>query len=158
MNDNDIREIAAAAIAAVNAFRQTNTSNSNGLDKSTTLYFQPTQQYADSFARYVKEGTGFMGLGKPNVGAPIKSAQINITLRNGLGGVEGNWVGYSLDINNPETDPAVSLFRQWPITGGEFDADPSLLATLKPHLVSLLAGALTPGNTEPPREAPEGMF
>lgn len=150
MNDDTALQISQAALNVLKPI--TNQS----LHKMVVAYFQPTEAYADSFIRSFRKGSGILGLGAPSAGSPIASIDIAIVLK--PNNTSSQWVGYTIDITNPETEPKINLFQEWPESGSSTDADPLKLQELKPHILALVAGPLTQGNVEPPRQSPNTMF
>lgn len=150
MNNEYAKEIAQAILRVLKP--ATNQSK----DKRVTVHFQPTDQYADSYVRSFRKGSGFLGLGAPNLQTPIDSLDIAITLKPDV--MTEGWVGYTIDIKHPETNPEITLFQEWPEKGGSLTADPAKLEQLTPHILALADGSLTSDNTAAPRQAPSTMY
>lgn len=97
-----------------------------------------------------------MGLGSPDPSSPIVSLDIAITLKPGV--MTNEWVGYSLDIKNPEINPEVTLSQEWPEKGGMVPFNLAKLGQLTPHILAVMAGQVTPGNVAAPRQSPATMY
>ncbi len=147
-----LRSICAAALPVLrSAIAQQPTKG------QVEVNFQNTDHYADSFAWANRKKSGLLGFGGAvDAGTPIHTISIMITLRPGV--LQPNWVGYSVDIDDPVNNPTVSLYRVWPEAGGELDADITQLPSLVPHIIALFQTPLTTDGKAPERQAPEGMF
>lgn len=146
MNDTLARELANLALPVLKRVGATNTN------KNIEANFQPTEKYSDSHV--MASRGGFFGA-KPT--DPFTWLAIAITLRPGVMG--DKWVGYTIDIKDPETpNPKIVAMRIWPEYGGEEDVSADEIVALKPHIAELMATPLTSDNKAAPREAPESMF
>ena len=151
MNNDNIRDIAQAILKVLKPA----TDQANG--KMVTVHFQPTDQYADCYVRSFRKGGGFLGLGAPAAGSPIVSLDIAITLKPGV--MTDKWVGYTIDIKNPETNPEMTLSGEWPEAGGMVpNIGPEKLQQLTPHVIALMSVPTTPDGKAAPRQAPDSMF
>lgn len=121
-------------------------------NKNIEVNFQPTEKYSDS--HLMASRGGFFGA-KPT--DPFTWLAIAITLRPGVMG--DKWVGYTIDIKDPESPtPQITQTRLWPEYGGEVDIDVSQIVAVQPHIAELMSAPITPDNKAAPREAPESMF
>lgn len=145
-----MREIAMAGLGVVKPLAMASKA------KRVEANFKPSEKYSDSFIWGERKGGGFLGMGAPQPGSPITNLILSITLRPGVMGA--GWVGYTIDIANPEADPKITAFREWPESGGEIDAPPEKLVELKPHILDLVGTPLTADGKAAPREAPGSMF
>lgn len=145
MDQNVAQELAALALKLIKP-----RALASG-DKHIMVHFLPSEKFSDSFI--MGERKGFFGA-KP--GDPFVRLSINITLRPGVMG--DRWVGFTIDIEDPESNPRVSIFREWPESGGEIDGSTSDIPALRTHIAALVETSLTSDGKAAPREAPEGMF
>lgn len=119
-----------------------------------TVYFQPTASYADSWLRAERTRPSIL---RPVDGTtPISTLVLAITMRPGVAGKE--WIGYTFDIKDPQGNPELTNFWNWPESGGQDEMAPEKLPGLMPHVLAMLAGPQTSGDDEPPREAPDSMY
>ena len=123
-------------------------------EKLTYAYFAPSPEYADSWVRTQRKGGGFMGMSAPAPDSPVEYLDIAITFKPGIIGPE--WVGYTMQIQNPETQPMLTAIFEWPQGGGQNSAGPDKLGLIRDHLAKLVQQPIV--DAEPPREAPETMF
>ncbi|HVI69650.1 MAG TPA: hypothetical protein VM581_04280 [Magnetospirillaceae bacterium] len=144
MDDILARDLAAMALKILKPLATTS--------KNIEAHFQPSEHYSDSFISGKRKG-GLFGA-KPE--DPFTWLSINITLRPGI--VREGWVGFTLDIDNPESNPHISLAREWPQEGGEVEASPNDANALRKHIAALVETPLTADNRAAPREAPASMF
>jgi hypothetical protein len=142
----DISSIAATVLTQLRLM--------NSDKKYVEYYLAPTSQYSDSWVRGYRKGSGILGFGKPKPAEPFEYLQIVITGRPSV--LSSEWVGYTVIIESPETSPTLGNIVLWPQAGGEQDAPADVITLLLPHLAALLSGIVL--TTEPPREAPSGMF
>ena len=148
MDQQALSDIVASALNVLRPLLAGSTS------KLTYAYFGSTPEYADSWVRAQRKGGGFMGMSAPDPAAPIEFLDFAITFKPGVLGPE--WVGYTFQVANPETQPVMNDFDEWAQAGGQAGASYDKLAVVRDHMLKLLQQPVL--TNEPPRESPETMY
>ncbi len=96
-----------------------------------------------------------MGLGKPDATSPITSINIGIAVRPQNG---GEWLGYSVEIKNPQNQPTLLHASEWRMAKEEQSIDLAKLPTICEHIKKVCATTVRADGTKPPQEAPAELF
>ncbi len=123
--------------------------------KALTVYFEQSAGYCDNFIEVYRKGSGFLSLGKPNATSPIASINIGIAVRPHNG---GEWLGYSVEIKNPQDQPTLSHASEWRVGKEEQSIDVDKLPTICEHIQNVCATPPRADGTKPPQEAPPELF
>lgn len=120
--------------------------------KYTTMYVTPSEKYSDSFVRTHRKGSGFLGMGKPDMSMPVDNLEVSITFKPGV--IRDDWVGYVISFD--AATQKINGMSEWTLHDVEKTPPFEVFTRLAPHVLALLDQPLT--SVEPPREAPAGLY